>query len=44
MKLEEYLDEKYSPTSVKGYANMIKRFKLTLGEKADGASYTGKTG
>ena len=40
MTLEEYLNEKYSPTSVKGYANMIKRFKLTLGEKADGASYT----
>ncbi len=40
MKLEEYLNEKYSPTSVKGYANMIKRFKLWAGERADKASYT----
>ena len=40
MKLEEYLSEKYSPTSVKGYANMIKRFKLQVGERADKASYT----
>jgi len=40
MNLEEYLNEKYSPTSVKGYANMIKRFKLMLGERADQAGYT----
>lgn len=40
MNLEQYLNEKYSPTSVKGYANMIKRFKLTLGERADQAGYT----
>jgi len=40
MNLEEYLNEKYSPTSVKGYANMIKRFKLQMGERADKASYT----
>jgi len=40
MKLEEYLNEKYSPTSVKGYANMIKRFILWAGELAEKASYT----
>ncbi len=40
MKLEEYLNKKYSPTSVRGYANMIKRFKLWAGERADTASYT----
>ena len=40
MNLEQYLDENYSPTSVKGYANMIERYKLTLGETAEKASYT----
>ena len=40
MTLEEYLDRNYSPTSVRGYANMIGRFRLALGEKADQASYT----
>ena len=40
MKLEEYLNQKYSPTSVSGYTNMIKRFKLWAGERADKASYT----
>lgn len=39
MTLEEYLTNKYSPTSVRGYANMIKRFKLALGERAEGARY-----
>lgn len=40
MKLEEYLQKEYSATSISGYENMIIRFKLTLGERADKASYT----
>ncbi|MEN0050188.1 MAG: tyrosine-type recombinase/integrase [Bacteroidota bacterium] len=39
-KLEDYLNEKYSSTSVRGYRNMIKRFCLSLGEKANQASYS----
>ncbi len=40
MKLEEYLQKEYSSTSISGYENMIIRFKLTLGERADKGSYT----
>ncbi|MEM6696845.1 MAG: tyrosine-type recombinase/integrase [Bacteroidota bacterium] len=40
MKLEEYLKSNYSSTSIKGYLNMIKRFKLVMNEGADSATYT----
>lgn len=40
MKLEDYLNKNYSSTSVRGYQNMIKRFQLSLGKKADQASYS----
>jgi integrase/recombinase XerD len=40
MILQEYLQKEYSSTSISGYENMIIRFKLTLGERADKASYT----
>ena len=39
MKLEEYLKSKYSATSIRSYENMIRRFRLSLGERADGAGY-----
>jgi integrase/recombinase XerD len=40
MTLEEYLDNAYSKTSSRGYYTSIQRFVLTLGAKADTASYT----
>lgn len=40
MTLENYLQKEYSQTSVNSYANMIKRFLLALGSKAEKASYT----
>lgn len=40
MKLNEYLQNEYSKTSISGYENMINRFLLTLGDKAETASYT----
>jgi len=40
MDLKEYLQKEYSTTSISGYENMIIRFKLTLGERAEKASYT----
>jgi site-specific recombinase XerD len=40
MKLNEYLQNEYSQTSISGYENMINRFLLVLGEKAEKASYT----
>ena len=39
MKLKEYLKSKYSATSIRSYENMIRRFRLSLGELADGAGY-----
>lgn len=39
MKLKEYLKSKYSATSIRSYENMIRRFHLSLGERADGAGY-----
>jgi len=39
MKLKEYLKSKYSATSIRSYENMIRRFRLSLGERADGAGY-----
>jgi len=37
--LKEYLISKYSATSIRSYENMIRRFRLSLGERADGAGY-----
>jgi site-specific recombinase XerD len=39
MILREYLKSKYSATSIRSYENMIRRFRLSLGELADGAGY-----
>lgn len=39
MTLQEYLQQNYSSTATGGYENMIKRFKLALGEKAGKATY-----
>lgn len=40
MNLKTYLQNEYSKTSISGYENMINRFLLTLGSKAETASYT----
>jgi len=40
MKLRDYLSKHYSQTSVRSYGNMVNRFKLIMGEKAEKASYT----
>lgn len=40
MKLNEYLQNEYSKTSISGYENMINRYLLTVGERAEKASYT----
>lgn len=40
MTLKQYLQNEYSKTSISGYENMINRFLLALGEKAEKASYT----
>lgn len=39
MTLKQYLKSKYSATSIRSYENMIRRFRLSLGERADGAGY-----
>jgi len=39
MKLTDYLKSKYSTTSIRSYENMIRRFRLSLGELADEAGY-----
>jgi len=40
MTLKEYLQKKYSKTSIGGYENMINRYLLTMGERAEKATYT----
>jgi len=40
MNLRTYLEQQYSKTSIGGYANMINRFLLALGDKAEKATYT----
>lgn len=40
MNLRTYLEQSYSKTSITGYENMINRFLLMLGDKAEKASYT----
>ena len=40
MSLREYLQKEYSKTSISGYKNMINRYLLTVGNKAEKASYT----
>jgi len=39
MTLKKYLLEKYSSTSIKGYENIIHRFKISLGNEVDQANY-----
>jgi len=39
MSLEGYLKSKYSPRSVRGYENLIKRYKTELGSRAESASH-----
>lgn len=38
--LKEYIQERYSPTAINGYETTIKRYLLTIGEKAETATYT----
>jgi len=40
MTLRNYLLKKYSSTSIRSYENMIERFKITMGEEAEKATYT----
>ena len=40
MKLKDYLQKKYSPTSINGYENMINRYLLAMGQRAEKATYT----
>jgi len=40
MELKEYLKNEYSKTSISGYENIINRYLLTVGERAEKASYT----
>ncbi len=40
MNLKEYLQKEYSKTSIGGYENMINRYQLALGSKAEKANYT----
>ncbi|MCE2497249.1 MAG: tyrosine-type recombinase/integrase [Flavobacteriales bacterium] len=40
MKLKDYLEEKYSITSTGGYQNMINRYLLALGQRAEKATYS----
>lgn len=39
-RLAEYLAEHYSSQAVKGYENMIRRYQLSMGQRARAASYT----
>lgn len=40
MKLKEFLEKEYSKTSIDGYQNMIDRYILAMGDKAEKATYT----
>lgn len=40
MNLRTFLEQEYSKTSIDGYENMIDRFLLALGDKAEKATYT----
>lgn len=40
MNLRTFLEQEYSKTSIDGYENMIDRFLLTMGDKAEKATYT----
>ena len=40
MNLRTYLEQQYSKTSIDGYENMIDRFLLALGDRAEKATYT----
>lgn len=38
--LKQYIEQRYSPTSINSYENSIKRYLLAIGEKAETATYT----
>ncbi|MBA3986182.1 MAG: tyrosine-type recombinase/integrase [Flavobacteriales bacterium] len=40
MKLKEYLQQEYSPTSINSYELMINRYILAMGDKAEEGTYT----
>jgi site-specific recombinase XerD len=40
MKLKEYLQQEYSPTSINSYELMINRYILAMGDKAEKGTYT----
>jgi site-specific recombinase XerD len=40
MNLQTFLEQEYSKTSIRGYENMINRFLLALGDKAEKGTYT----
>ena len=40
MKLKEFLEKEYSRTSIDGYENMIDRYILAMGDKAEKGTYT----
>ena len=44
MTVHEYLEKNYSPTSIKGYENIIIRYKKALGERAETGTYADVTG
>lgn len=40
MTLKQYLKQEYSGTAISGYENMIDRFLLAMGDKAEKGTYT----
>ena len=40
MTLKQFLQQEYSSTAISGYENMINRFLLAMGDRAEKASYT----
>jgi len=40
MTLKQFLQQEYSSTAISGYENMINRFLLAMGDRAENASYT----
>lgn len=40
MILQEFLKQEYSKTSIDGYENMIDRYILAMGDKAEKGTYT----
>ena len=44
MTLHDYLTKTYSPTSIKGYENIILRYRKAMGDRAETATYADVTG